>query len=129
MNGDSYSGPFSSGKKSGADGRMTFANKDTYEGSWENDVPHGQGKMVFAKTGNMFTGGYKKGRRCGKGRWECEVADEEMKLCQVCYEEEMDCNFYPCGHICACEACAKQVESCPLCRERVRGVCRLLWGV
>ena len=108
---------------------MIFANQDVYEGDWEADEPHGEGRMVYAKTKNVYTGGWKKGKRHGRGRMEYEVADEQMKLCQVCYEEEMDSLFYACGHVCACEACARQVESCPVCRERVRGVVKVRWTV
>ena len=129
MAGDAYTGPFASGKKSGSGGKMVFANKDVYEGDWEADEPHGEGKMVYSTTKNVYTGGWKKGKRHGRGRMEYEVADEQMKLCQVCYEEEMDSLFYACGHVCACEACAKQVESCPVCRERVRGVVKVRWTV
>ena len=60
---------------------------------------------------------------------EFEVADEEMRLCQVCYEGERDSLFYTCGHVCACETCARQVENCPICRERVKGVVKVRWTV
>ncbi|KAG8526193.1 uncharacterized protein KY384_000186 [Bacidia gigantensis] len=90
MTGDTYTGPFTSGLKSGPAGKMIFANKDTYEGAWEHDEPSGQGQMMYAKTGNVYEGGWKKGKRHGQGTMKFEVADEEMKLCQVCYEEEMD---------------------------------------
>ena len=129
MSGDAYTGPFASGTKSGPNGQMIFANKDVYEGDWAANEPHGQGKMVYEKSKNVYTGGWKKGKRHGQGRMDYQVADEEMKLCQVCYEEEMDSLFYACGHVCACETCARQVESCPVCRERVRGVVRVRWTV
>ena len=104
---------------------MRYANGDTYIGSWANDEPEGEGEMVYAKTGNVYTGGFKKRKRHGKGVMRFEVADEEMRLCQICYEEEMDALFYDCGHVAACETCARQVEDCPVCRRRVKAVVRI----
>lgn len=128
MSGNTYNGSFVSGQKSGT-GEMIYANKDVYEGDWEHDEPHGQGKMSYTKWGNMFEGGFKKGKRYGKGTMHYTHTEDEMKLCQVCYEEEMDTLFYACGHVCACEPCARQVETCPVCRERVRGTVKVRWTV
>ena len=108
---------------------MIYSNKDIYKGAWKDNEPDGQGMMTYAKTGNVYEGGWKKGKRHGQGTMQFQVADEEMKLCQVCYEQEMDSLFYTCGHVCACEGCAKQLESCPVCRERVRGVAKIRWTV
>ena len=104
---------------------MAFANGDTYTGSWAKDEPDGQGEMVYAKTGNVYTGGFKKRKRHGKGVMRFEVADEEERLCGICMEEEMDCCFYDCGHVAACEGCARQVDVCPVCRRGVKAVVRI----
>lgn len=122
--GDAYTGEFVSGLKFG-EGRMNFANGDTYTGSWAHDEPHGEGKMVYAKTGNVYQGGFKKRKRHGKGVMHFEVADEEERLCGICYEEEMDCCFYDCGHVTACETCARQLDICPICRKVVKGVVKM----
>ena len=122
--GDAYTGGFISGSKSGH-GKMRFANGDTYTGSWANDDPNGHGEMVYAKTGNVYTGGFRKRKRHGKGVMKFEVADEEEHLCGICYEEEMDCCFYDCGHLAACEGCARQVDVCPVCRRGVKAVVRI----
>lgn len=124
LSGDAYTGTFISGLKHGQ-GTMRYSNGDTYIGSWANDEPDGQGEMVYAKTGNVYTGGFKKRKRHGKGVMRFEVADEEMRLCQICYEEEMDALFFDCGHVAACEGCARQVEDCPVCRRRVKAVCKI----
>lgn len=129
LNGDTYNGPFASGKKAGSDGEMIWANKDVYEGDWQNNQPHGEGKMTYTKWGNIYQGEFKKGKRCGKGVMQYSTSEDDMKLCQVCYEEEMDTLFYACGHVCACEPCARQVETCPVCRERVRGTVKVRWTV
>lgn len=54
-----------------------------------------------------------------------QIADEQIKLCQVCYEEEMDALFFPCGHVCACLGCARQVDICPVCRDAVKKAVRV----
>ena len=108
---------------------MIYANKDVYEGNWADNEPHGKGVMTYEKTKNVYDGGWKKGKRHGEGTMHFKVADEQEKLCQVCYEEEMNALFYACGHVCACEGCARQVDQCMICRERVRGVVKVRWTV
>ena len=123
-NGDAYIGNWSHGVKSGH-GIMAYATGDTYEGNWSKGEPNGEGKMVYGKTGNVYEGGWRNGRRHGKGVMRYEVADEEMAMCKICYENEMDALFYDCGHVAACEECARQVDACPVCRKNVRAVCRI----
>ena len=94
---------------------MNFANGDTYTGDWAHDEPHGEGKMVYARTGNTYQGGFKKRKRHGKGVMHFEVADEE----------EMDSCFYDCGHVTACETCARQLDVCPICRKVIKGVVKM----
>ena len=122
--GDAYTGTFVAGEKSGQ-GDMAYANGDTYTGEWKANEPNGQGRMVYAKTGNVYTGGFKKRKRHGKGHMVFEVADEEMHLCKICYEVEMDALFYDCGHVVACDECARQVDVCPVCRRNVRAVVKI----
>ena len=124
-NGHTYKGPFVAGERSGAEGEMTFQNGDVYQGSWLKDEKHGQGTFVEKRTGNKYMGGYENGKRWGKGVTYWEVADEEGDMCQICYGEEIDALFYDCGHVCACVECAKQVDSCPICRKSVRHVVRM----
>ena len=104
---------------------MAFANGDTYTGAWARDFPDGEGEMVYATTGNTYTGGWRRGKRHGRGVMRFEVADEEMALCRICYEEEMDALFFDCGHVVACEGCARAVECCPVCRREVKAVVRV----
>ena len=48
--------------------------------------------------------------------------------CVVCYESEVDCVLYSCGHMCMCFQCAvhqwSQAGDCPLCRQPIRDVIR-----
>ncbi|KAI4114889.1 MAG: hypothetical protein LQ345_004416 [Seirophora villosa] len=123
-NGNAYVGNWVFDQRSGQ-GTMAYASGDTYMGDFVEDEKDGRGKMVYGKTNNVYEGGWKKGRRHGKGVMTYEVADEEMATCKICYENEMDALFYDCGHVVACEECARQVEICPVCRKSVRGVCRI----
>ncbi|KAI9890163.1 MAG: Alsin [Vezdaea aestivalis] len=123
--GDSYSGPFVYGHQHGHRGTMTFASGDKYTGSWDGGCMEGQGTMEYAKTGNVYTGGFKADRRHGKGTMMFLVADDEANTCQICYEAEMDAVFNDCGHLCACLGCARQVDSCPVCRKAVLSVIKL----
>ncbi|MCJ1399523.1 hypothetical protein MMC11_002725 [Xylographa trunciseda] len=122
--GDAYVGNCVSGTYSGA-GTMYYTNGDTYSGEWADDLPNGEGKMVYAKTGNSYTGGWRNGKRHGKGVMYFEVADEDLETCRICYEGPIDALFYRCGHVVACEQCAKQVEVCPICRTPVGAVVKI----
>ena len=122
LTGSAYTGPYRCGRKAGPNGTMHYANGDTYTGDWDHDEPHGQGTMTYAKTGNVYTGGWKKRLRFGKGTMQYQVADQQMMLCGVCYEKNMDAVFCFCGHVVACEECARKVDVCPVCREPVKKV-------
>lgn len=119
-----YEGDFVLGKRHGK-GFTEYPIGDTYDGDWYENQCHGQGTFVEKKTGNKYVGGYKDGKRHGKGISYWEVADEEMDLCQICYCEEQDALFYDCGHVCACVACAHQVDICPICRKNILSVVKI----
>lgn len=122
--GNAYFGNTVAGTYSGS-GTMFYANGDTYTGGWADDLPNGQGQMIYAKTGNTYAGTWLNGKRHGKGVMHFEVADEEMETCRICYEAQIDALFYRCGHVVACEECAKQVEVCPICRVAVSAVVKM----
>jgi protein neuralized len=48
--------------------------------------------------------------------------------CVICYESDVDCVLYSCGHMCMCFTCAVQQFNssgeCPLCRATIRDVIR-----
>ncbi|OAX81295.1 hypothetical protein ACJ72_04362 [Emergomyces africanus] len=122
--GATYNGEFVLGQRQGK-GIMEFASGDMYDGDWFEDERNGQGTFIERKTGNKYVGGYRAGKRHGKGISYWEVADEEMDLCQICYSEDQDALFYSCGHVCACVSCAKQVDICPMCRKKVTNVVKI----
>lgn len=52
------------------------------------------------------------------------------KLCVICYDQERNCFFVPCGHCATCYACAQRimeenVKACPICRRVIHRVRRL----
>lgn len=124
-NGQTYHGPYVAGERSGDEGKMIYQNGDVYEGSWLKNEKHGQGSFVEKRTGNKYVGGFQSGKRWGNGTTYWEEADEQGDMCQICYGEEIDALFYDCGHVCACVDCAKQVDSCPICRKNVRQVVKM----
>ena len=66
-NGDIYKGDFLNGKKHGQ-GLLTTRSDRTYNGGWENDVPHGYGENTFPN-GKIYKGEYKQGKPFGDGQW------------------------------------------------------------
>jgi len=120
-----YEGPHICDKKSGPGGKMTYQNGDVYEGDWSNDERHGQGTFIENRTGNKYVGGFQDGKRWGQGTTYWQVSDEEASMCQICYSEEIDALFFDCGHVCACGECAKQCETCPICRRAVKLVVKM----
>ena len=122
--GDAYFGSVVLGIFAGL-GTIYYANGDNYTGDWADNLPNGQGEMVYGKTGNRYVGGWKNGKRHGKGTMQFEVADEDLEICRICYESEMNALFFRCGHVVACEECARQVKDCPVCRKPVDAVVKI----
>lgn len=51
--------------------------------------------------------------------------DQDSKLCRICYDEEFNTVFVPCGHSFACMKCTSTVGNCPLCRKSVETILRV----
>lgn len=43
---------------------------------------------------------------------------EEAK-CNICFENDVDCVFLECGHLCSCSTCGERLEECPMCRAPI----------
>jgi hypothetical protein len=56
--------------------------------------------------------------RTAQGRGGERAADEEHE-CVVCMVNSKTRLLRPCGHVCVCDACAKQVKACPVCRSHI----------
>lgn len=62
-----------------------------------------------------------------QNRKSCSVIPEE-KLCKICYANEYNTAFLPCGHVVACAKCASSVTKCPLCRKAFVDVMRVYFS-
>ncbi|KAM6298810.1 baculoviral IAP repeat-containing protein 7 [Aegotheles albertisi] len=49
---------------------------------------------------------------------------QEERMCKVCMDRDVSVVFVPCGHLVACEECALNLRSCPICRSVIRGTVR-----
>jgi hypothetical protein len=124
--GATYEGTFRLGQRHGH-GFYTFQNGDTYDGEWVANQQHGTGTFVEAATGNTYVGGWKNDKKFGEGVTHWKNAQETERLCRICWEDSADAAFYDCGHVVACLACARQVQSCPVCRKRVVSAMKLYY--
>ncbi|ACO53512.1 IAP-2 [Euproctis pseudoconspersa nucleopolyhedrovirus] len=49
-----------------------------------------------------------------------DSANQDSCLCKICFERERQICFLPCGHVSACEKCAKRCSKCCMCRKLVK---------
>jgi len=134
-NGHQYTGPLMCGLKhtaaaidsssSNTTGTLIYPSGDEYTGHFVQDLREGQGTLVEARTMNKYVGGWKDDKRHGKGVTHWEVAEDEKNVCRICFTNEIEALFYECGHVVSCVDCAKQCESCPICRRSVRAVVKM----
>lgn len=126
LNGDEYTGTFSHGNYEGY-GKMKYQNGDTYEGLWNDGKHDGQGVYTEKRTGNVYKGNFQEGKKYGEGTTLWKVSEEQSRMCQICFEKDVNAAFYDCGHVVACAECARRVEICPVCRRRIRDVLRIYY--
>ena len=50
---------------------------------------------------------------------EAEEIDENEECC-ICMDKRRSIVFLPCGHVCVCNTCAKDLIQCPLCRVQIQ---------
>ncbi|XP_055614360.1 death-associated inhibitor of apoptosis 1 [Uranotaenia lowii] len=50
---------------------------------------------------------------------------DTSRICKICYVNEYNTAFSPCGHVVACAKCASSVTKCPLCRKPFTNVMRI----
>jgi hypothetical protein len=43
----------------------------------------------------------------------------ENNRCDVCYMEEKNAVLLPCKHNCTCVTCSKNLNKCPICRNKI----------
>jgi hypothetical protein len=124
--GATYSGSFRLGQRHGH-GLYTFQNGDTYDGDWVDNQQHGSGTFVEAATGNTYVGGWKNDKKFGEGVTHWKNAQEAERMCRICWDEPAEAAFYDCGHVVACLTCAREVQTCPVCRKRVLSAMKLYY--
>ncbi|XP_049872548.1 death-associated inhibitor of apoptosis 1 isoform X2 [Pectinophora gossypiella] len=57
-----------------------------------------------------------------------EAPVDDSKLCKICYAEERNVCFVPCGHVVACAKCALSTDKCPMCRRTFQSAVRLYFS-
>lgn len=57
-----------------------------------------------------------------------EQEKKDSKLCKICYNDEYNTIFLPCGHVIACAKCASSVSKCPACRQPFDNVMRVYFS-
>ncbi|KAL6704573.1 hypothetical protein ACN47E_008083 [Coniothyrium glycines] len=124
--GATYDGAFRMGQRHGH-GLYTFQNGDTYDGDWVDNQQHGSGTFLEAATGNTYVGGWKNDRKFGEGVTHWKNAQEAERMCRICWDEPAEAAFYDCGHVVACLTCAREVQTCPVCRKRVLSAMKLYY--
>ncbi|HMM15990.1 MAG TPA: hypothetical protein PKC47_00420 [Petrimonas sp.] len=67
--GSEYEGYWSMGIPQGMNGKMTYANGDTYFGGWNEGKHNGFGTLAY-QNGNNYEGDWKDGIRTGKGKFK-----------------------------------------------------------
>lgn len=60
-------------------------------------------------------------KKVSEVRVALQVSAEEKKKkeCVLCFDEQKDTVFIPCGHLACCRSCSKQVSKCPICRKAI----------
>jgi hypothetical protein len=55
--------------------------------------------------------------------------DADDASCAVCMDHVINCVMNPCGHMCVCYECGKQLKhryaACPICRENIKDVIKV----
>ncbi|XP_033118158.1 baculoviral IAP repeat-containing protein 7-like [Anneissia japonica] len=44
----------------------------------------------------------------------------DKRTCKICMDNEINVLFTPCGHLVACEQCARSIQICPICRMPIK---------
>jgi hypothetical protein len=54
-----------------------------------------------------------------------DLPEEDDSLCIICYDNPKEYAIVPCGHLCVCDTCVKQLSHCPICRVPKQNVLRI----
>ncbi|XP_067656898.1 protein neuralized-like isoform X1 [Haliotis asinina] len=64
------------------------------------------------------------------GHGDNQPVFDDTSECTVCYERQVNCVLYTCGHMCMCYECAIAVRKdkgglCPICRQQIKDVIKI----
>jgi hypothetical protein len=48
-----------------------------------------------------------------------QTQNAKSSECCVCMDAEANIVFIPCGHLCSCQECSKEISFCPICRTGI----------
>ncbi|CAG2104519.1 unnamed protein product [Medioppia subpectinata] len=51
---------------------------------------------------------------------ECSDETNNLMLCKICFENNLNTVLFPCCHQISCQYCAKELKTCPMCRYPVQ---------
>lgn len=56
------------------------------------------------------------------------LENDDETACKICFENQRNATFVPCGHVVACYTCALSVDSCPMCRHAITTIVKLFFS-
>ena len=56
-----------------------------------------------------------------------EQPDDSGSMCVVCMDAPLEMVLIPCGHMCICEGCSRQIIACPMCRQTVEDALKVFF--
>lgn len=91
---------------------------------WEiNDDPWEQHAQSFPNC--KFVKDYFFPRSLNKNVKNKITTNEDIKMCQICDDGEINHAIQPCGHVGACVNCIMKKDTCPFCRQKITNVLKL----
>ncbi|XP_012350956.1 baculoviral IAP repeat-containing protein 3 [Apis florea] len=53
---------------------------------------------------------------------------DDARICKICYNEELEVVFLPCGHVISCVKCSCDMKSCAICRKLITKTVRIFFS-
>uniref|UniRef100_A0A182NKN3 RING-type domain-containing protein n=1 Tax=Anopheles dirus TaxID=7168 RepID=A0A182NKN3_9DIPT len=119
MSSCSSSQPSTSGISSGASSLMSTSPASS--SGFSSPVPAVDEERTLRCSEYSSSGSDDGEEETGAGR----KVPSDSKICKICFVNEYNTAFMPCGHVIACAKCASSVSKCPLCQQPFINVLRL----
>ena len=55
------------------------------------------------------------------------IENSTDNVCVVCMDASLEVVLIPCGHMCVCESCSRQIVACPMCRMTVNDAVKVFF--